>query len=141
MEASGKEGTGSRALGEVNQIGFQDVVQENCNFCADSLYQLIKDDSNFFGYDPKKYYWQLDKVLTKKELQEEKEREEKNKSLQLENIKKVSELGYEVDLEVVSNVLGVNSHQIVKKPQIQPLALSEFSKNSNKNIINLKLPC
>lgn len=139
MEASGKEGTGSRALGEVHQIGFQDVVQENCNFCADSLYQLIKDDSNFFGYDPKKYYWQLDKVLTKKELQEEKEREEKNKSLQLDNIKKVSELGYEIDLEIVSNVLGINSHQIVKKPQIQPLALSEFSKNSNKNIVNLKL--
>lgn len=139
MEASGREGTGSRALGEVHQNGLLDVVQENCNFCTDSLYQLIKDDATFFGYDAKQYYWQLDKVLTKEEKQKDEEREHKNIGLRLENLKKVSELGYEVDVKAISEIVGIKSTEIEKKAKIMPINMSEFSKEEEKGKVNLKL--
>lgn len=134
LESSSKEGKGTYALGEVHQEGFEQVIQEVCNFCADSLYQLIQLDSIYYGYDPTLFMWKLEKATTQEEKAEIDKKEQEFLSIKLDNINKLSTAGYEFDNKYLGEYLGIDYKNIIKKKTITPVI--EFSEDEDKKIFN-----
>lgn len=115
LEASSREGKGTNALGEIHQEGFEQVIQEVCNFCADSLYQLIQLDSIYYGYDPTLFMWKLEKVVTQEEQSEIEKKQQEFMGIKLDNINKLATAGYEFDDKYLGEYLGVDYKNILKK--------------------------
>lgn len=134
LESSSKEGKGTYALGEVHQEGFEQVIQEVCNFCADSLYQLIQLDSVYYGYDPTLFMWKLEKATTQEEKAEIDKKEQEFLSIKLDNINKLSTAGYEFDNKYLGEYLGIDYKNIIKKKPITPVI--EFTEDEDKKIFN-----
>lgn len=134
LEASSREGKGTNALGEVHQEGFEQVIQEVCNFCADSLYQLIQLDSIYYGYDPKFFMWKLEKVVTQEEQSEIEKKQQEFMGIKLDNINKLATAGYEFDDKYLGEYLGVDYKNILKKKTITPVV--EFSEDEDKKLFN-----
>ena len=105
-------GTGSYSLGEVHKEGFDEVVEEICRFVSDSLYQLIELDSSFFGYNPKDFYWELEKVITDEEKEVKDRKREEVLSLKMDNINKFLTGGYKLSKGYLSNYLGIDEKDI-----------------------------
>ena len=105
-------GTGSYSLGEVHRQGFEEVVEEICRFVSDSLYQLIELDSSFFGYNPKDFYWELEKVITDEEKEVKDRKREEVLSLKMDNINKFLTGGYKLSKGYLSNYLGIDEKDI-----------------------------
>lgn len=127
-------GTGSYSLGEVHRQGFEEVVEEICRFVSDSLYQLIELDSSFFGYNPKDFYWELEKVITDEERAEIDKKEQEFMGIKLDNINKLATAGYEFDDKYLGEYLGVDYKNILKKKTITPVV--EFSEDEDKKLFN-----
>ena len=127
-------GTGSYSLGEVHRQGFEEVVEEICRFVSDSLYQLIELDSSFFGYNPKDFYWELEKVVTQEEQSEIEKKQQEFLGIKLDNINKLSTAGYEFDDKYLGEYLGVDYKNILKKKTIAPVI--EFSEDEDKKLFN-----
>ena len=127
-------GTGSYSLGEVHRQGFEEVVEEICKFVSDSLYQLIELDSNFFGYNPKDFYWELEKVITDEEKAEIDKKEQEFIGIKLDNINKLATAGYEFDDKYLGEYLGIDYKNILKKKTITPVV--EFSEDEDKKLFN-----
>lgn len=134
LEASSREGKGTNALGEVHQEGFEQVIQEVCNFCADSLYQLIQLDSIYYGYDPTLFMWKLEKVVTQEEQAEIEKKQQEFMGIKLDNINKLATAGYEFDDKYLGEYLGVDYKNILKKKTIIPVV--EFSEDEDKKLFN-----
>ena len=134
LEASSREGKGTNALGEVHQEGFEQVIQEVCNFCADSLYQLIQLDSIYYGYDPTLFMWKLEKVVTQEEQAEIEKKQQEFMGIKLDNINKLATAGYEFDDKYLGEYLGVDYKNILKKKTITPVI--EFSEDEDKKLFN-----
>ena len=134
LEASSREGKGTNALGEVHQEGFEQVIQEVCNFCADSLYQLIQLDSIYYGYDPTLFMWKLEKVVTQEEQAEIEKKQQEFMGIKLDNINKLATAGYEFDDKYLGEYLGVDYKNILKKKTITPVV--EFSEDEDKKLFN-----
>lgn len=115
MESGSMEGKGTNALGKVHQDGFEQVVEEVCNFVTDSLYQLIETDSIFFGYNPQDFEWKLKELITEAEKREIERQQEANQGLKLDNLVKLSNAGYELDNKYLGEYLGINYKHLVKK--------------------------
>ena len=136
LESSSKEGKGTYALGEVHQEGFEQVIQEICKFCSDSLYQLIQLDSKYFGYDPSLFTWELKKVVSETEKIEINKKEQEYFGIKLDNINKLSSAGYEFDNQYLGEYLGIDHKKIIKK-NIQSLEIREFSEDEDKKLFNI----
>lgn len=136
LESSSKEGKGTYALGEVHQEGFEQVIQEICNFCSDSLYQLIQLDSKYFGYDPSLFTWELKKVVSETEKIEINKKEQEYFGIKLDNINKLSSAGYEFDNQYLGEYLGIDHKKIIKK-NIQSFKINEFSEDEDKKLFNI----
>lgn len=134
LEASSREGKGTNALGEVHKEGFEQVIQEVCNFCADSLYQLIQLDSIYYGYDPTLFMWKLEKVVTQEEQAEIEKKQQEFLGIKLDNINKLATAGYEFDDKYLGEYLGVDYKNILKKKTITPVV--EFSEDEDKKLFN-----
>lgn len=136
MEAGSKEGKGTNALGKVHQDGFEEVVEEVCNFVIDSLYQLIEIDAAFFGYNPQDFSWKLEKVTTEAEELEVENKKETNQGLKLDNVSKLSGAGYDLTPEYLGQYLGIDPKYLVKKaPAPTPLfPFKEFSENEDDKL-------
>ena len=134
LEASSREGKGTNALGEVHQEGFEQVIQEVCNFCVDSLYQLIQLDSIYYGYDPTLFMWKLEKVVTQEEQAEIEKKQQEFMGIKLDNINKLATAGYEFDDKYLGEYLGVDYKNILKKKTIAPVI--EFSEDEDKKLFN-----
>ena len=134
LEASSREGKGTNALGEIHQEGFEQVIQEVCNFCADSLYQLIQLDSIYYGYDPTLFMWKLEKVVTQEEQAEIEKKQQEFMGIKLDNINKLATAGYEFDDKYLGEYLGVDYKNILKKKTIAPVI--EFSEDEDKKLFN-----
>ena len=127
-------GTGSYSLGEVHRQGFEEVVEEICRFVSDSLYQLIELDSSFFGYNPKDFYWELEKVVTQEEQSEIEKKQQEFLGIKLDNINKLATAGYEFNDKYLGEYLGVDYKNILKKKTIAPVI--EFSEDEDKKLFN-----
>lgn len=139
MEAGSKEGKGTNALGKVHQDGFEEVVEEVCNFVVDSLYQLIEIDAAFFGYNPQDFSWKLEKVTTEEEELEAENKKETNQGLKLDNVTKLSGAGYDLAPEYLGQYLGIDPKHLVKKaPAPAPLfpfaSKGEFAENEDEKL-------
>lgn len=135
LEASSKEGKGTYALGEVHQEGFEQVIQEVCNFCSDSLYQLIQLDSEYFGYDPNLFTWKLEKAVSEKEQAEINRKEQEFIGIKIDNINKLSTAGYELETEYLGEYLGMDYTKILKKTSSAPI-IKEFTEDEDKKLFN-----
>lgn len=126
-------GTGSYSLGEIHQQGLEAVIQEVCNFCTDSLYQLIELDSMFFGYNPNNFSWKLEKVYTEEEISEKDKKKEEKLSLKLDNMLKLSNIGYKLSKGYLAEYLGIDEVSLEKSstPIQNGLLRGEFSKTNN----------
>lgn len=124
-------GTGSYSLGEIHQQGLEAVIQEVCNFCTDSLYQLIELDSMFFGYNPNNFSWKLEKVYTEEEISEKDKKKEEKLSLKLDNMLKLSNIGYKLSKAYLAEYLGIDEVSLEESstPTIINGIQGEFSKN------------
>lgn len=124
-------GVGSYSLGEIHQQGLEDVIQEVCNFCTDSLYQLIEIDSHFFGYDPNDFTWTLEKVYSEEEMLEKDRKKEEKLSLKLENMQKLSNIGYKLTKSYLAEFLGIDEDLLEESPvpMSNGFLRGEFSKN------------
>lgn len=124
-------GTGSYSLGEIHQQGLEAVIQEVCNFCTDSLYQLIELDSMFFGYNPNNFSWKLEKVYTEEEIFEKDKKKEEKLSLKLDNMLKLSNIGYKLSKVYLAEYLGIDEVSLEESstPTIINGIQGEFSKN------------
>ena len=124
-------GTGSYSLGEIHQQGLEAVIQEVCNFCTDSLYQLIELDSMFFGYNPNNFSWKLEKVYTEEEISEKDKKKEEKLSLKLDNMLKLSNIGYKLSKVYLAEYLGIDEVSLEESstPTIINGIQGEFSKN------------
>ena len=135
LESSSKEGKGTYALGEVHQEGFEQVIQEICNFCCDSLYQLIQLDSIYFGYNPNLFEWKLEKTVSESERIGLEKQQEEHLGIKLDNINKLSTAGYELKDEYLGEYLGIDSKNIVKKT-ISPPIIKEFNEDEDKKLFS-----
>ena len=126
-------GTGSYSLGEIHQQGLEAVIQEVCNFCTDSLYQLIELDSMFFGYNPNNFSWKLEKVYTEEEISEKDKKKEEKLSLKLDNMLKLSNIGYKLSKGYLAEYLGIDEVSLEESstPMQNGLLRGEFSKTNN----------
>lgn len=135
LEASSKEGKGTYALGEVHQEGFEQVIQEVCNFCSDGLYQLIQLDSEYFGYDPRLFTWKLEKAVSEEEQTEINKKEQEFIGIKLDNINKLSIAGYELENKYLGEYLGMDYTKILKKTSPSPI-IKEFTEDEDKKLFN-----
>ena len=135
LEASSKSGKGTQALGEIHKEGFEQVVQEVCNFCSDSLYQLIQLDSEYFGYDPTLFTWKLEKVVTEEEQAEIDKKQQEFIGIKLDNINKLSTAGYELENEYLGEYLGMDYTKILKKTN-SVINIKEFAEEEDKKLFN-----
>ena len=126
-------GTGSYSLGEVHKEGFDEVVEEICRFVSDSLFQLIEIDAKFHGYNAKEFEFSLEKVFTDTEKIEQEKKQQELNSLKLDNINKLSSAGFEVNIDFISEQLGIEKSYLAKKLSagIGP----EFSKKKIDNLL------
>ena len=108
-------GTGSYSLGEVHKEGFDEVVEEICRFVSDSLFQLIEIDAKFHGYNAKEFEFSLEKVFTDSEKIEQQKKQQELNSLKLDNINKLSSAGFEVNIDFISEQLGIEKSYLAKK--------------------------
>lgn len=124
-------GTGSYSLGEIHQQGLEAVIQEVCNFCTDSLYQLIELDSMFFGYNPKDFEFVLEKIYTEADKVEQEKEKENLKSIKLDNMLKLSNIGYKLSKVYLAEYLGIDEVSLEESstPTIINGIQGEFSKN------------
>lgn len=129
-------GTGSYSLGEVHKEGFDEVVEEICRFVSDSLFQLIEIDAKFHGYNAKEFEFSLEKVFTDTEkIEQEKQQQELN-SLKLDNINKLSSAGFEVNIDFISEQLGIEKSYLAKKisagigPEFSKKKIDELLENA-----------
>lgn len=135
LESSSKNGKGTQALGEIHKEGFEQVVQEVCNFCSDSLYQLIQLDSEFFGYNPGLFTWKLEKVVTEEEQAEIDKKQQEFIGVKLDNINKLSTAGYELENEYLGEYLGIDYTKILKKTN-SVINIKEFAEEEDKKLFN-----
>ena len=135
LEASSKNGKGTQALGEIHKEGFEQVVQEVCNFCSDSLYQLIQLDSEYFGYDPTLFTWKLEKIVTEEEQAEIDKKQQEFIGIKLDNINKLSTAGYELENEYLGEYLGIDYTKILKKTN-SVINIKEFAEEEDKKLFN-----
>lgn len=125
-------GTGSYSLGEIHQQGLEAVIQEVCNFCTDSLYQLIELDSMFFGYNPNNFSWKLEKVYTEEEISEKDKKKEEKLSLKLDNMLKLSNIGYKLSKAYLAEYLGIDEFHSKK---VLHLCRMEYYEGSFQKLI------
>ncbi len=135
LESSSKNGKGTQALGEIHKEGFEQVVQEVCNFCSDSLYQLIQLDSEYFGYDPTLFTWKLEKVVTEEEQVEIDKKQQEFIGIKLDNINKLSTAGYELENKYLGEYLGIDYTKILKKTN-SVINIKEFTEEEDKKLFN-----
>lgn len=135
LEASSKNGKGTQALGEIHKEGFEQVVQEVCNFCSDSLYQLIQLDSEYFGYDSTLFTWKLEKAVTEEEQAEIDKKEQEFIGIKLDNINKLSTAGYELENKYLGEYLGMDYTKILKKTN-SVININEFAEDEDKKLFN-----
>lgn len=135
LEASSKSGKGTQALGEIHKEGFEQVVQEVCNFCSDSLYQLIQLDSEYFGYDPTLFTWKLEKAVTEEEQAEIDKKQQEFIGIKLDNINKLSTAGYELENKYLGEYLGIDYTKILKKTN-SVININEFAEDEDKKLFN-----
>lgn len=107
-------GTGSYSLGEVHKEGFDEVVEEICKFVTDSLYQLIELDSRFFGYNPKEFEFSLEKIYTEKDRLIQDKSKEELRAIKLENLQKLSNVGYKLTKSYLAELLGFDEDLLVE---------------------------
>ena len=126
-------GTGSYSLGEVHKEGFDEVVEEICRFVSDSLFQLIEIDAKFHGYNAKEFEFSLEKVFTDTEKIEQQKKQQELNSLKLDNINKLSSAGFEVNIDFISEQLGIEKSYLAKK--ISTGIGPEFSKKKIDDLL------
>lgn len=129
-------GTGSYSLGEVHKEGFDEVVEEICRFVCDSLFQLIEIDAKFHGYNAKEFEFSLEKVFTDTEKIEQEKKQQELNSLKLDNINKLSSAGFEVNIDFISEQLGIEKSYLAKKlsagigPEFSKKKIDELLENA-----------
>lgn len=129
-------GTGSYSLGEVHKEGFDEVVEEICRFVCDSLFQLIEIDAKFHGYNAKEFEFSLEKVFTDTEKIEQEKKQQELNSLKLDNINKLSSAGFEVNIDFISEQLGIEKSYLAKKlsagigPEFSKKKIDELLENT-----------
>ncbi|WP_270428104.1 phage portal protein family protein [Fusobacterium mortiferum] len=124
-------GAGSYSLGQVHQDGFEQVVEEICKFVTDSLFQLLEIDSMFFGYNPKDFEFVLEKIYTEADKVEQEKEKENLKSIKLDNMLKLSNIGYKLSKAYLAEYLGIDEVSLEESstPTIINGIQGEFSKN------------
>ncbi|RGN00768.1 DUF935 family protein [Fusobacterium mortiferum] len=124
-------GAGSYSLGQVHQDGFEQVVEEICKFVTDSLFQLLEIDSMFFGYNPKDFEFVLEKIYTEADKVEQEKEKENLKSIKLDNMLKLSNIGYKLSKVYLAEYLGIDEVSLEESstPTIINGIQGEFSKN------------
>lgn len=130
------DGKGSYALGEVHQGSFEEVVEEVCNFVADSMYQLIEIDAGFYGYDPKEFYWKMEPKRDAGKEAELTQKKENVKAVKLDNITKLRENGYALEKDYLANYLGIDPKHLEEVEITAPAF--EFSKGKKKDLLEAR---
>lgn len=103
---------GSQALGTVHMEAEEQVVDECCAFISDCLQNLLNVVLPLHGYNPKDFYFSLEK---KRDVFKELEVESKTELVQtqkIENIAKLVAAGYPLTKEYVAEQLGIDPSQI-----------------------------
>ena len=126
-------GAGSYSLGQVHQDGFEQVVEEICKFVTDSLFQLLEIDSMFFGYNPKDFEFVLEKIYTEADKVEQEKEKENLKSIKLDNMLKLSNIGYKLSKVYLAEYLGIDEVSLEESsaPMQNGILRGEFSKTNN----------
>lgn len=126
-------GAGSYSLGQVHQDGFEQVVEEICKFVTDSLFQLLEIDSMFFGYNPKDFEFVLEKIYTEADKVEQEKEKENLKSIKLDNMLKLSNIGYKLSKVYLAEYLGIDEVSLEESsvPMQNRILRGEFSKTNN----------
>lgn len=127
IEDSSAEGKGTNALGQVHQEGFQEVVDEICNFISDSLFQLLEIDGQFHGYNPKDYTIVLECEETEEEGLEKEKSKEELRLKKLENLEKLKNVGYVLTKEALSELLGIDSNDLTEHIVTNQIEFSSLS--------------
>lgn len=129
-------GTGSYALGEVHKDGLEEVIKEVCNFCTDTLFQLLEIDGKYHGYNPKDFKFTIEKNVTEDEMTEIDKKKAENLNLKLENMSKLLNIGYKLAKSHLAEYIGVDevSLEEYSKPILFPNLQGEFSENHKENL-------
>lgn len=126
-------GNGSYSLGQVHQDGFEQVVEEICKFVTDSLFQLLEIDGMLFGYNPKEFEFVLEKIYTEADKIEQEKERESLKSVKLDNMQKLSNIGYKLSKSYLAEYLGIDEVSL-EENSMYPLTSrlqGEFSKTNS----------
>ncbi|MGL6101107.1 MAG: phage portal protein family protein [Fusobacteriaceae bacterium] len=109
---------GSQALGTIHMEAEEQVVEECCMFISDCLQNLLESVLPLHGYEPKEFYFSLEKKRdVSKELQVEKETEIVTNQ-KIINVSQLAASGYPLSKEYVAEYLGIDVSQI-KDPVLE----------------------
>lgn len=67
----------------------------------------------FFGYNPNNFSWKLEKVYTEEEISEKDKKKEEKLSLKLDNMLKLSNIGYKLSKAYLAEYLGFHSKKVL----------------------------
>jgi hypothetical protein len=108
-------GTGSYSRDKLQQIEQEKQEEEILKFTRDNFQKIIDLDGMVHGYDPNDYYIKFEKEKDQKEEQQVNLIREQVETQKATTIKTISEAGYEVTEEYLSEHMGVPIEAIRKK--------------------------
>jgi SPP1 gp7 family putative phage head morphogenesis protein len=124
--------SGSYARDEVQQEEQEKVEEEILKFARDSMQQLIMIDGKFNRYESNNFYFKFEKEKDQQAEAELQKTQEEVKGQKATNIATLSEAGYEVTPEYLSEYLGIPIEAITKK------AVTEFQEFGKKSQLQKK---
>lgn len=100
-------GGSSYALGLIQKEEKEKIEDSIALFVRDELDKLIDIDGAFFGYNPTEYYISIDRPENEENIIKIQKEKEELKNLKIQGIEALSRAGYEIDIEELTEMLGV----------------------------------
>ena len=128
---------GSYNLGAVHKEQQETIEKSKIKAIREFLQQLLVIDSKYYGYNPNDFYFKFTKETNEIEDLGLEEKKQDVKAKKMDNLGKLSTLGYTVSRKIVAEILEVEETEILEAPA-QGYSGLEFSKTKiKKNIAEI----
>ncbi len=119
-------GTGSFARDKLQQVEQEKQEEEILKFIRESFQKLLIADGMIYGYNHEDFYIKFEKEKTEEEESKSDKAKEEVNTQKANTIKILSEAGYELSPQYVSDTLGIPLEVITKKD------IKEFARGRRK---------
>lgn len=108
---------GSYSKDSVSNEVRNDIIESDVKYLRDCLQQLIEIDAHYFGYDSNEVYFTFIKGEDKLKQAEILQSEENAKKTEAEKLQVIKELGFDIDVNYISERFGIPINVLTKRPE------------------------